>query len=81
MWNVPVLNKDGNLHYLVAKLAEVEEGEELYVELKHNGAKSFIDVQRSVGDLPSIDVDENSEENPTGVPATAEDEDPFDASF
>jgi len=56
MWNVPTHDKDGNLHYLVARLAETELHEKLIVEMKKNGPKSYIDVQRSASE-PSVQVD------------------------
>ena len=71
LWTMPLKDKEGNLHYLVQALADYEPGDELIVEMKKNGAKSYVDV-RKVGEMkagdevPSINLDEDSEDVATG---------------
>lgn len=38
------LGKDGELSYLVQRLAEIEEGEEVILEMKKAGPKNFVSV-------------------------------------
>jgi hypothetical protein len=75
------LDASGNLHYLIARLAETEINEELIVEMKKKGARSYVDVQRSAGEIPSINLDETSEETDAGFPTDKGAEDVFDTDF
>ena len=45
IWNIKLKDDEGNLHYLVQILADYNEGDELIVEMKKNGAKNFVDVK------------------------------------
>jgi hypothetical protein len=54
-YNTPLKNKNGEISYLVQKMAEFKEGEEVVMEYKNKGAKGFIDVRR---------VDEKGDEEP-----------------
>lgn len=45
MWNIPLKDKESNLHYLVQRLAEFNEGDTLVVEMKKKGMRNFIDVK------------------------------------
>ena len=55
-YNVPVKDKNGDVHYLVQRFAEIEAGEEIILEAKKKGVKTYIDLQRTnnTGD-PVID--------------------------
>ena len=44
-WNIPILGKDGNPHYLVEKLMNIEPGQMRILEMKKFGAKNFVDVR------------------------------------
>jgi hypothetical protein len=74
LWNVPVKDEDGGLHYLVQRLAEIEPDEEITVEMKHKGVKNYIDL-RKVGE--ATDKDETGEETDGGVAVKEENESIF----
>lgn len=71
MYKAKMHDKAGNVHYLVQRLAEVEEGEEIILESKRNGAKNYIQVLRTSDpssvemedeeDIPVINADEEIE--------------------
>ena len=43
-YEVPVKDKTGSLHYLVQRLSEIAEGQEIILEMKKRGIKNFISV-------------------------------------
>ncbi len=45
-YDVPLKDKYGDVHYLVQKLAEIPEGEEIILECKKNRMKNYIDIKR-----------------------------------
>ncbi len=50
-------------HYLVQALAEVEPGEELILEMKKAGVKSYIEVTRlSTNSTEKVDVDDDEDD-------------------
>ena len=49
IWNIPVKDKNGNLHYLVERLSEVPEGATISLEMKSKGMKNYIEL-RVVGE-------------------------------
>lgn len=59
-YDVPVKNKEGELHYLIQKLAEVEEGQEIILEMKKKGIKNYVSVS-VVGHSSDVEVDENED--------------------
>lgn len=67
IWNIKLKDDEGNLHYLVQILADYNEGDELIVEMKKNGAKNFVDVKRVEASMhpesiKTIQLDEDGEE-------------------
>jgi len=54
-YTVPVKNKNGELHYLIQRMAEVELLDEVILEAKKKGMKTYIDVQE-------VDEKEDSDE-------------------
>ena len=54
-YDTAINNKQGDLSYLVQKLAEFNEGDEIVMEYVKNGAKGFIDV-RKAGDEAEIPI-------------------------
>lgn len=58
------LNDKGELSYLVQRLAEIKEGEEVILEMKKQGIKNYIDVSPLVGGSTVVQMedDEESEE-------------------
>lgn len=68
-YDVPVKNKEGELHYLVQRLAEVEEGQEIVLEMKKRGMKNYVSVT-VVGHTSDVEVGDNddiSEEAPEDI--------------
>jgi hypothetical protein len=63
---VPVKNKSGGLHYLIQRIAEIPEGEEVVLECKRNGAKNYIEVI-PVNAVSAVERDEE-EENDNEAP-------------
>lgn len=57
-YDVPVKDKAGELHYLVQRLAEVEEGQEIVLEMKKRGVKNYVDVLTPEG-TPIGNAEEN----------------------
>ena len=51
-WLVPLLNEDGEGHYLVERLQDVEVGEVVVLEMKKRGARNYIEILRE-GDMES----------------------------
>jgi hypothetical protein len=49
-WLVPLTNEEGEGHYLVEHLLDVEVGEEIVLEMKKRGARNYIDISRT-GDV------------------------------
>ena len=64
-YRVPKLGKDGQIHYLVQRLAEFKEGTEVILEYTRKGIKGYISV------LP---VEEREEINDDDIPIIGEDE-------
>lgn len=60
LWNIPVKDKQGNLHYLIPKIAELVEGDTVVVEMKRNGLKNYVDF-RKVDEIPTVNLDESGE--------------------
>jgi hypothetical protein len=62
-YKVPVKGKDGDPHYLVRRLAEIPEGQEIILEYKRSGMKGYIEVM-PVNDISTIEMDEEDEDTP-----------------
>lgn len=45
-WLVPLVNEQGEGHYLIERLQDVRIGEEIILEMKKRGAKNYIDITR-----------------------------------
>lgn len=48
-YDVPVKDEAGDLHYLVQRLSEVAEGQEIVLEMKKRGPRNYIDVTTTDG--------------------------------
>lgn len=59
-YDVPVKNKEGELHYLVQRLAEVSEGQEIILEMKKKGIKNYVSVT-AIGDTNDVEVGDEEE--------------------
>jgi hypothetical protein len=65
-YDAPVLDKKGEVHYLIQRLGEMKEGQELMLEYKRAGMKGYIQVTpidpaeefEIDEDEPTIDADE-----------------------
>jgi hypothetical protein len=62
-YKVLVKGKDGDPHYLVQRLAEIPEGQEIILEYKRSGMKGYIEVM-PVNDISTIEMDEEDEDTP-----------------
>lgn len=60
-WLVPLTNDMGEGHYLLERLANVEIGDELILEMKKRGARNYIEVLRP-GEVVAEDEAEVEEE-------------------
>lgn len=56
-YDVPVKDKAGELHYLIQRLSDVEEGQEIVLEMKKRGVKNYVDVTTTDG-TPIGDAEE-----------------------
>ena len=45
-YDVPMKDKKGEIHYLVQRLAEIPEGEEIILEMKKKGIRNYISITR-----------------------------------
>jgi hypothetical protein len=62
-YDVPVLDKKGEVHYLIQRLGEMKEGQELMLEYKRAGMKGYIQVT-PIEPAEEFEID-NDEEGPT----------------
>jgi hypothetical protein len=60
------LNDKGELSYLVQRLAEVQEGQEVILEMKKQGIKNYIQVS-PVGGGESIEVEDDEHDDETAT--------------
>ena len=51
-YNVPIKDVNGEVHYLVQRMADVEYGEEIILEYVRKGLKGFIMTERVLGQNP-----------------------------
>ena len=58
-YDTKLKDKDGNLSYLVQRLAEVEEGHEVLLEMKKRGIKNYISVT-PVKENDDVEVEEET---------------------
>lgn len=66
VYDVPVKDNNGELHYLVQRLSEVEEGQEVILEMKKQGIKNYVNItpvvhssEIEVKDEDEIQIDED----------------------
>src|SRR3990167_8360236 len=59
-YRVPKLNKQGEINYLVIRLAEIKEGEEAVLEMKRKGIKNYVEVS-PVKTSASVEVEEDED--------------------
>lgn len=75
-YRVPKFDKSGQIHYLVIRLADIKEGEEVMLEMKRKGIKNYVEVtplrdthaaeveEEDDLDIPIIDENEQTDNNP-----------------
>jgi len=71
-YDVPVKDEAGDLHYLVQRLSEVPEGEEVVIEMKKRGARNYIDVRTTDGKPIGDKFKEEEPEEEEGVADTSD---------
>jgi len=54
-YDVEVKDKNGNLHYLIQRMAEFKPGDVLTMECIRKGARNYISVQKVDEDIPVIE--------------------------
>lgn len=62
-YEVPKLGKDGQLHYLVQRLAGIKEGAEIILKMEKRGIKNVITVTE-IGNTDTVEYDDEE----AGVP-------------
>lgn len=69
-WLVPLTNEQGEGHYLIERLQNIEVGQEIVLEMKKRGPKNYIDISRPGEEEDEIEVppDEREEIDPTKIP-------------
>ncbi len=63
LWNVPLFDKKGQPNYLIERLADVKEGDEVILESKRRGPKNYTSVQR-LGHATEVEADDADEADP-----------------
>lgn len=81
-YQFPMRMENGEPHYLLARLAEIPDGTEVIMEMKHEGATTFISVapadeaeETGEEEMPTIQMEEGKEDSGT------KDVDPDDLPF
>ena len=68
-YRIPKFNKEGEVNYLVIRLAEVNEGDEVILEMKKKGIKNYVEVspvnQTSKVEIEDDDIPIIGEDEPT----------------
>lgn len=60
-YDVPLKTADGEVHYLVQRFAELQEGQELILEMKKRGPKNYVSVS-VVGHSGEAEVGDNDDD-------------------
>lgn len=63
-WLVPLTNEQGEGHYLIERLQNIEVGQEIVLEMKKRGPKNYIDISRP-GEEDEEEIEVADEELPT----------------
>ena len=66
-YRIPKLNKQGEINYLVIRLAEVNEGDEVILEMKKKGIKNYVEVS-PISNASRVEVEDDD------IPVIGEDE-------
>ena len=53
-YNVPLLNKEGKIHYFLVRMNDCQYGETIILEMKKDGPKNYIDFKRTIEPLPTV---------------------------
>lgn len=57
-YRIPKFNKQGEVNYLVIRLAEVNEGDEVILEMKKKGIKNYVEVS-PVSQASKVEIEDN----------------------
>ena len=72
-YNTPVKNKEGDLSYLVQRMADYNYGDFMILEMKRIGIKNYISITPIINDeIPTINAE--MEDEPTGQNEDMEDD-------
>ena len=64
VWNVPIRYRKGEPNYLIERMADIQEGEEIILESKRNGIKNYTSITRVNGSTDIEDDDEHQAQEP-----------------
>lgn len=59
-YDVPLYNSNKEIHYLIQRLAELNEGQEIIIELKNKNARNYVEITPIKGQVIEAEYD-NSE--------------------
>lgn len=60
-YDVKMFDENKQPHYLIQRLAEIEEGATVVIELKKHGLKNYVEVTPVVGETIVAEVDEDDD--------------------
>lgn len=63
-WYVRVLNQEGEVNYLMERLAEIKVGDERVLEMTKQGARNYVDIRMPGDPLRVPELDEGDEDFP-----------------
>lgn len=66
-YRIPKFDKQGEIHYLVVRLSEINEGEEVILEMRKKGIKNYVEVS-PVNNTSRVEVEDDD------IPIINEDE-------
>src|SRR3990167_8293522 len=62
-YRISKYNKQGEINYLVIRLAEIKEGDEAVLEMKRKGIKNYVEVS-PVKNTSSVEIEDNDTDIP-----------------
>jgi hypothetical protein len=69
-YDIPLIDKNDKPHYLIARFADINEGDKLEMEYIKKGKGGFIEITKvasGLGELPVVHLDEGDEEPIPGL--------------
>lgn len=69
-YDVPLIDKNDKPHYLIARFADINEGDKLEIEYIKKGKGGFIEITKVAsgsGELPIVNLDDSDEDTAPGL--------------